>query len=402
MTSTKRSMRQSRKKTTSIDINYVESGIPLRTLESIYDSKHMFFSQEDFQSWYEEMWSTPDIKQKSKLQLSRTSLLRLDYLQFKAARTIQKYFRRWYYQRVYQRKLTAIIRIQYEWRKFFRRHDTYRKLEEEIQNVIEKHYHRQAQKIQALWRGWYTRQYIHDHSQLLKSQVLTAEELLQCVAFKLHHMMRTYQIPGVYSLRNSHCLSKVEKLLAAMSFKQHNKYVRQLRAKLENQTNNARKKFEHSHYNTVVPYPGPNIHGYCDPKCEILEKSKDVDRRMFNILNMYEKAAKAQLREKHRPIKRRRRSSDRKDKKATASAKAKMYPRKPSISIVEKKTNFCEDIVNSMKRWSILRDNNVTVDPDIFRRPEMLENFLHEIESIYNMMQEHCHCKAKILEQLCH
>lgn len=71
-------------------------------------------------------------------------------------------------------------------------------------------------------------------------------------------------------------------------------------------------------------------------------------------------------------------------------------------SVLESKTDFCGDIVNSMKRWSILRDNNVTVDPNIFRRPEMLENFLHEIESIYNIMQEHCHCKIKNLEELCH
>ena len=52
-----------------------------------------------------------------------------------------------------------------------------------------------------------------------------------------------------------------------------------------------------------------------------------------------------------------------------------------------------------MKRWSILRDNNVAVDPDIFRRPEMLENFLHEIETIYNMMQKHWQCKIEILER---
>lgn len=101
-----------------------------------------------------------------------------------------------------------------------------------------------------------------------------------------------------------------------MSFKQHNKYVRQLRAKLENQTNIARKKFEHSSYTTLIPYPGPNVHGHCDPKCEILEKSKDVDRRMFNILNIYEQAASAQLRDKHRAVKKRRRSVERKEKKA--------------------------------------------------------------------------------------
>lgn len=98
----------------------------------------------------------------------------------------------------------------------------------------------------------------------------------------------------------------MEKLLAAMSFKQHNKYVRRLRAKLESQTNYARKKFDHCHYYTHVPYPGPNVRGYCDPKCEILEKSKDVDRRMFNILNMYEQAAKSQLRDKHREFQKRR------------------------------------------------------------------------------------------------
>lgn len=52
MNSTKRSTRQSHKKPISHEVKDVESGIPLRTLESIYDSKHMFFSQEDFQGWW--------------------------------------------------------------------------------------------------------------------------------------------------------------------------------------------------------------------------------------------------------------------------------------------------------------------------------------------------------------
>ncbi|XP_004522418.1 uncharacterized protein LOC101457305 [Ceratitis capitata] len=404
----KKSLRRLRKKTIVDELDNVESDVPLRTNESMLDSKYMFFSQEDFQSWYEEMWSTTDLEQKSKMQLSRTSLLVLDYLQFKAARTIQKYLRRWYYRLIYQRKRTAAIRIQYEWRKFYKKRLEYRKLEEEAQLAIEKYYFRQAQKIQALWRGWYTRQYIHDHNKLLKSQVLTAEDLLHCVAFKLHHMLRTYQIPGVYSLRNSHCLSKVEKLLAAMSFKQHNKYVRELRLRLDTQKHDARKKFIQSTFNTIVPYPGPNIRGYCDPKCEAFDKSKDVDRRMYKILNMYEQAARSEIRERRRYLLKPQDGGERKVKKKsgpfTGSAKSKQpqqQQRNPSIAI-EKKPDFCEDIVNSMKRWSILKDNNVTVDPNIFRRPDLLENFLHEIESIYNMMQEHCHCKIKNPEELCH
>ncbi|XP_036326755.1 uncharacterized protein LOC118739500 [Rhagoletis pomonella] len=393
MATTKKPLRRSSKKEKNTkDLKEAESGTPLRTMESINDSNHIFFSQDDFESWYEELWSASETKQKSVIQLSRTSLLILDYFQFKAARTIQKHLRRWYYQRIYQRKRSAAIRIQYEWRKFYKKRTIYLKLEQETQEAAEKFYFRQAQKIQALWRGWYIRQYVHDHNQLLKSQVLTAEDLLQCVAFKLHHMLRTYQIPGVYSLRNSHCLSKVEKLLAAMSFKQHNIYVRQLRTYLEKRSNNARKKFEDSAYSTVVPYAGPNVHGHCEPKCTALFKAKDMDRRMYEILNMYEEAAKAGVQ------KQRKHSGSRHMEK---SGRKYMYPGQRKQKQPQNKTDFCEDIVNSMKRWRILKDNNVTVDPNIFRRPDKLENFLREIESIHSLMQDRCHCRIKSAEELC-
>ncbi|XP_067645824.1 uncharacterized protein [Eurosta solidaginis] len=345
------------------------------------------------------MWSATDLMQKSKMQLSRTSLLVQDYLQFKAARTIQKYFRRWYYRRIYLRKLNAAILIQYEWRKFYRRHMTYQRLEEQVQEEALKFYNIQATKIQALWRGWFTRQNIHDHDQLLKTQIVTAEDLLQCVAFKLHHMLRTYHIPGVYSLKNSHCLSKVEKLLAAMSFKQHNKHVRQLRAHLDCRTRNARKKFEDSAFTTSIPYAGPDIKGLCDTKCaEFLKSTKDIDRRMFQILNTYEEAAKAEVLKKRR-LKHKPRYSKELNRR---NSPPKSVSKRRGSQAEENKPDFCEDIVNSMKRWSILRDNHVTVDPEIFRRPEMLENFLREIDSIYNMMQDRCHCRIKTFQDLCH
>ncbi|XP_054735411.1 uncharacterized protein LOC129242660 isoform X1 [Anastrepha obliqua] len=392
MNGVKKPLRRSTNKENNKELKDAESGIPLRTMESIIDSRHMFFSQEDFQSWCEEMWTASETKQKIKVQLSNTSLLLLDYFQFKAARTIQKYLRRWYYARIYQRKRSAAIRIQYEWRKFYKLRAAYRKLEQETQETAEKFYFRQAQKIQALWRGWFTRQNIHDHKELMKSQVMTAEDLLFCIAFKLHHMLRTYQIPGVYSLRNSHCLSKVEKLLAAMTFKQHNKCVRQLRAKLEKSTNNARTRFEESTFNSVIPFTGPNARGLCEQKCADLQKSKDLDRRMYKILNMFEQAAKAETR------KQRRESHTRGKEQKAQSPRSRSKQRK--LPPAEEKTDFCEDIVASMKRWNILKENNVTVDPNIFRRPDLLEKFLHEIESIYNTMQDRCHCR--IPEDMCH
>lgn len=47
----KKSLRRLRKKTIVDELDNVESDVPLRTNESMLDSKYMFFSQEDFQSW---------------------------------------------------------------------------------------------------------------------------------------------------------------------------------------------------------------------------------------------------------------------------------------------------------------------------------------------------------------
>lgn len=72
-------------------------------------------------------------------------------------------------------------------------------LQERLVNM----YNKSATKIQALWRGWWIRRTVHDVYALQNMQACAAADLLQCIAFKLHHLLRTYSIPGVYSLRNS-------------------------------------------------------------------------------------------------------------------------------------------------------------------------------------------------------
>lgn len=135
--------------------------------------------------------------------LSRTSLLVQDYLEFKAARSIQCFVRGWLCRTKYKRKRIAAIIIQSEWRRFYCQRLYFRKVEETLQQRIEQHFYCAARKIQALWRGWWVRHHIHDHSRLMRLQLMAGEDLLYCVAFKLHHLLRTHQIPGVYSLRNS-------------------------------------------------------------------------------------------------------------------------------------------------------------------------------------------------------
>lgn len=133
----------------------------------------------------------------------RTSLLILDYRQFKAARCIQRFVRGWLACRKYHRLRWASIVIQTEWRRFYAQRCYYKKLENLVQQRIEQHYYQAALKIQSLWRGWWVREHIHDQTHLIRLQVTAGEDLLHCVAFKLHHLLRTHQIPGIYSLRNS-------------------------------------------------------------------------------------------------------------------------------------------------------------------------------------------------------
>ncbi|XP_005182240.1 uncharacterized protein LOC101891227 [Musca domestica] len=313
--------------------------------------------------------------------LSRTSLLLLDYRQFKAARCIQRFVRGWLARTRFRRLKWATIIIQTEWRRFHACRLYYRKLEDLVQQRIEEHYYKSAQKIQALWRGWWVREHIHDHTKLVRLQLMAGEDLLHCVAFKLHHLLRTHQIPGVYSLRNSSALSKVEALLASMTFKTCTERVRKAHDFRQNQIKEGRKQFEKSAHGTRLPFPGPNIHNACMPKCMPLYNEKDADRRMNKILRMYEEASRRDPRIKN--VKR----------------KSKFSQQYRGLCKPEP-TTFCGDVVRSMKKWKILNDTNLQVDPNIFQSPENVENFLKEIKSWWSLLHGNCHCCQTNLKEV--
>ncbi|XP_037824871.1 protein OPAQUE1-like [Lucilia sericata] len=317
-----------------------------------------------------------------KKELSRTSLLIQDYLEFKAARCIQRYIRGWLYRRKYKRLCLAAIIIQREWRRFYCQRLYFRKVEETLQQRIEQHYYRAAQKIQALWRGWWVRHYIHDHTRLMRLQLMAGEDLLYCVAFKLHHLLRTHQIPGVYSLRNSSALSKVEQLLASLTFKACNQRSIQAKEQRRHEIEVARREHKKSAYGTKVPFSGPDIHNLCAPKCAPLYNAKDADMRMSKILQMYEEAN----RELTKPDKLRKKSAFSKQSQVIES-----LPKSPS---------FCGDVLSSMRKWKIIRENNLNVDPNVFRKPQNVENFVKEIESKMSLLQGNCYCRREFQDDL--
>ncbi|XP_062132942.1 spermatogenesis-associated protein 17 isoform X2 [Drosophila sulfurigaster albostrigata] len=141
--------------------------------------------------------------QSSDITIPRTPTLILDYVQFLAARTIQRHWRGFSSRKSEVDTKKAAITIQRWWRGYQVRGKYMLIMERMLQDRLMDMYNNAATKIQALFRGWWSRQAVHDLSALKRIQRCAAQDLLNCVAYKLHHLLRTHSIPGVYSLRDS-------------------------------------------------------------------------------------------------------------------------------------------------------------------------------------------------------
>uniref|UniRef100_A0A1A9WWN4 Uncharacterized protein n=1 Tax=Glossina brevipalpis TaxID=37001 RepID=A0A1A9WWN4_9MUSC len=300
-----------------------------------------------------------------------------DYMEFKAARTAQRFVRGWLTRNRIAKLNRAAIIIQTEWKRFYYQRSYFNKLECILQQQIEEHYFRAAQKIQALFRGWWSREYIHDHMYLTRLENSAGQDLLHCVAFKLHHLIRTHVIPGIYSLKNTTTLSKVEKLLASIAFKRctDREWYRQnaLRV-LESKARN-----KNSVFATLLPFRGPNVYQLCAPECLRIYNERDADRKMAKILRMYELASHI-----HPKV-----------------AKIRAKKCKPANNTyMAPDTTFCDDIVRCMRKFKILRKKKLALDKDIFDDPKTLENFLTEVESKWSNFRVRSESKDASLERL--
>ncbi|XP_034476872.1 uncharacterized protein LOC117783539 [Drosophila innubila] len=333
---------------------------------------------------------TSSIYPSLEVTLPRTPLLIMDYVQFLAARTIQRNWRCFSGRKRIVNFEKAAITIQRWWRGYHVRSQFMSIVECKLQNTLVNYYNNAATKIQALFRGWWTRRTVHDMSALKRMQTCAAQDLLNCVAFKLHHLLRTYSIPGVYSIRDSKCLSRVEKLLASIRFRFHNGRVHNAMMSREAVLKTHRQKFRDNAYYTTVPYKGPNDKRACKPHCEeFLNKTADLDSRMYKIIEAYDESlrdAKSRLTQYNMAERRRR--------------------RRIRLILEQRerhKCNFCADVVASMRRWKIWDTEKFTIAKDIFRNPGNLEQFLNEASEIVEEIQGRCHCKITLHDVVqCH
>ncbi|XP_037708254.1 uncharacterized protein LOC119546198 [Drosophila subpulchrella] len=196
--------------------------------------------------------------------LTRAQSLILDYKQFKAARTIQRYARGWMV-RNRQRKLeeSAIV-VQKWWRRFQTQRNFLFVVEKLLQEAMWAHYQRSATLVQTLYRGWWSRKHIFDLTVLKSLQNTLAKDLIHTLVKDLHSTKNSQLLPGVYTIRDSRiCLKTLEQLMATFGYRYYNAQACYKMNKTLATVAQARKTFKSADFLTDIPYAGFNDRGFC-------------------------------------------------------------------------------------------------------------------------------------------
>ncbi|XP_002133187.3 uncharacterized protein [Drosophila pseudoobscura] len=319
------------------------------------------------------------------VKMSRTSMFILDYKQFIAARRIQSLWRGYRIRKLHHLRWHAAITIQRWWRGFRVRSRMAMDIEKRLQDTLVEHYHRSAIKIQSLFRGWSIRNTVHDANILRRMQIRAVEDLLHCLAFQLHHLKHTHEIPGVYSMRQSDCLSQVEMIMGSMVFRFWNGSVRGLLARRTAQVEERRRMFQKSEYMTAIPYDGPNFDLACTSHYEhSLPAKANMDNRMFKITNEYEKSLVD--------------PTVHEIQQNQAKRKREMFLDQVRAQQMAKKQSFCEYVIQSMRKWKVWDGEEIVLRNDIFRDAENLKKFFNDAGYLLENFIT-CHCKLDALPE---
>ncbi|XP_016961754.1 uncharacterized protein LOC108032440 isoform X2 [Drosophila biarmipes] len=311
------------------------------------------------------------------VQLSRTTMQLIDYKMFIAARRIQSFWRGHRVRKLIHQRWKAAVTIQRWWRGFRVRRTLWKHLEQRLQDTVLGHFHRAAVRIQALFRGWRARRTIHDVQNLRRMQATAAEDLVNCVILQLHHIKKTESLPGLFSLRDSVILSRVDKLITTMMFRFHNGRVLSIVANKMSQREEHRRNFEDGRFYNPFPYAGPNFNELCHVVDEgkVVTKDLTADLRFAGIVAKFEESHREEhLRETHR------RFDTRKIQEQLDNINAQE---------VHSQRKFCADVIESMRKWSIWSGANVNAKQNIFQSPAEVDRFFNRAKHImsdYNII----------------
>ncbi|XP_068140442.1 uncharacterized protein [Drosophila tropicalis] len=210
----------------------------------------------------------------------------LDYQLFKAARALQLHIRGWLCRKRFLKQRAAVTTISRWFRGYICRKKRFLVIQEDLQATLLAYYIQNAVKTQAFYRGWRYRLHIHDVRALTTMQLNAAQDVINCVAYQLHTLLREQKLPGVYSLRSTNCQRKVEELLSTLVLRFLNGRRHSRIAERRQSLLNARKEFRNSLYHTFAPFRGPSD---CIDAI-VPQSNKDMDVYMARVVALYEEA----------------------------------------------------------------------------------------------------------------
>ncbi|KAH8325076.1 hypothetical protein KR074_005972, partial [Drosophila pseudoananassae] len=188
----------------------------------------------------------------------RIHLALLEYKHYKAARTIQRFFRGFLTRQKLLQQNEAATRIAKWWRGYKVRNLFFEVVQNLLQDRVMKFYNAKAQMIQASFRGWKTRQFLHDFQAMKVLRLQYAEDMLSQLARNLCRIKHENKLPGVYSLRESALLNRIEDLSWSFGYRFHNGRVRAAIAAKRSYINDKREEFRSANRYFKSPYPGPD------------------------------------------------------------------------------------------------------------------------------------------------
>ncbi|KAH8263320.1 hypothetical protein KR044_007344, partial [Drosophila immigrans] len=179
-----------------------------------------------------------------------------------------------------QRRAATII--QRNWRHYNLRHNAIARLQDVTQSRVMISFHSNCIKIQALFRGWYSRKYINNMLYLKNIQLSAVEDILHSIIYKMHSLKRTEHLPGILTFRQGEPLSKVEDFMATMSYRLYNRYVSRKWAMSKTIIESQRADFKKAVEYTWAPYFGNDHINVCNPPPPP-KAPKTYERREYDV-----------------------------------------------------------------------------------------------------------------------
>ncbi|KAH8393638.1 hypothetical protein KR200_008473, partial [Drosophila serrata] len=295
----------------------------------------------------------------------------LEHKQFLAARIIQCHVRGWLFRSIFRKQNEAATTISRWWRGYWVRSHRFAAIEALLQERQVKYYHDVATKAQSLFRGWQTRMKCQDFQAMKQLRMQCAEDMLSTLAKVLHKMRQDRLLPGIYGLRGSLLLSKIEVLSITFGYRFHNGRMRAAIAQRRALLAKRRQEFRNSMLYTEAPFPGPDAALTQQPEFSL---SKRIGTQQQRVFLLYDKC-----------------NRDRHVKnillKASARLRDTMAAHREAL-----RSHFCKELIRRTIRSTL----NL---PSTRRYSGMIQQFIDDL--LMKVEEFNCYCKPMVDNNWC-